>query len=187
MEIREGGTVLCTKLSIPNRGRLHRFLSYEMGALDVGGMRCCCAWGVHLECLHIWRWVWEARAGVVSPLLLTMGRDWSAVGILLSWCIPNISDAPDEEMYIAAKRANIHDLIMSLPLQYDTNVGAKVMLRCVLRMSIGLHDGMVLGVQSAGECRGRVRGPREGGRVAGLCRGLGSKCTTMLCRTTLHL
>jgi ABC-type multidrug transport system fused ATPase/permease subunit len=34
-------------------------------------------------------------------------------------------DAPDEEMYIAAKRANIHDLIMSLPLQYDTNVGAK--------------------------------------------------------------
>jgi ABC-type multidrug transport system fused ATPase/permease subunit len=34
-------------------------------------------------------------------------------------------DATDEEMYQAARRANIHETIMGLPNGYDTNVGAK--------------------------------------------------------------
>ena len=34
-------------------------------------------------------------------------------------------DATDEEIELAAKRANIHDYIMSLPNGYDTNIGER--------------------------------------------------------------
>ena len=34
-------------------------------------------------------------------------------------------DATDEEIILAAKRANIHDYIMSLPNRYDTNIGER--------------------------------------------------------------
>lgn len=34
-------------------------------------------------------------------------------------------DATDEEIFLAAKRANIHDYIMSLPNGYDTNIGER--------------------------------------------------------------
>lgn len=41
-------------------------------------------------------------------------------------CLLLCVDATDEEMYEAAQKANIHDVILSLPEGYQTNVGAKV-------------------------------------------------------------
>eukprot|EP00670_Eutreptiella_braarudii_P020912 CAMPEP_0174350516 /NCGR_PEP_ID=MMETSP0811_2-20130205/7624_1 /TAXON_ID=73025 ORGANISM="Eutreptiella gymnastica-like, Strain CCMP1594" /NCGR_SAMPLE_ID=MMETSP0811_2 /ASSEMBLY_ACC=CAM_ASM_000667 /LENGTH=335 /DNA_ID=CAMNT_0015478907 /DNA_START=8 /DNA_END=1016 /DNA_ORIENTATION=+ len=62
---------------------------------------------------------WRAHCGIVSqePILFD---DTVAANIKYGKPI-----ATDEEMYDAARKANIHEYIMSLPEGYETNVGAK--------------------------------------------------------------
>lgn len=52
-------------------------------------------------------------------------------------------DATDEEIILAAKRANIHDYIMTLPNGYDTNIGERG-----VRLSGARNSGCPLPVYS---------------------------------------
>ncbi len=63
----------------------------------------------------------RAQIGIVSqePILFDMSiKENIAYG-------DNSREVAVEEIYEAAKKANIHSFIMSLPKGYDTNVGAK--------------------------------------------------------------
>eukprot|EP00667_Euglena_gracilis_P000406 EG_transcript_406 len=62
---------------------------------------------------------WRRFVGVVSqePVLFD-----TSIASNIKYSRP---DATDEEMYEAAQKANIHDVILSLPEGYQTNVGAK--------------------------------------------------------------